>query len=290
MTSTRSPLWNSPPALRNFVDWGARREHRTLDENATLNAFRLAALEAAAELHDLLGDDQAADAYRREREEVLDAWNRRLWIPGSERFAPGYADGARVEEPSLHTQVLALAFGLCNDARREALATHVADRLLRNTAHAVRGEPADDFAELYFLQYAFEAMRNVGRFDVIATLVSECQAVQEQHGAWAYWECLHRGVKGGGSWCHAWSTACLPFFTRDVLGVREAEPGRLDRLVIDPKVEGIDQAEGSVPHPDGPVRVAWRREPGGALRLRADGPEGVTLVDAEGRTPEATRD
>lgn len=285
--STHSPLWDSDPSLRVFIDWGASRDHRALDENGVLNAFRCDALAAAAQLNQAAGRPDVAKTYEEQHRAVAAAFRDRLWLPDHGRFAPGTSEGQPCEADSLHTNILALAYDLCNKEQRPGTADYVIHRLQANTAHAARGEPADDFAELYFLHYAFEALLKLDRRDMIETLIEECLELMERHGAWAYWECLHRGVNGRGSWCHAWSTAPLSYFSREVLGVREAEPGQPDRVRIDPRTQAIDHASGTVPHARGLIHIRWQRDKNGCLDLQASGPDGVTLIDADDRTPAA---
>ena len=99
----------------------------------------------------------------------------------------------------------------------------------------------------------------------------------KDHHAWAFWECLHRGIRQQGSLCHSWSTAPLEYITRYVLGVREKTPGQARHLVVDPHGAAIRQAGGVVPHSAGPVHVQWRRQEDGSCEITARGPAGVTL-------------
>ena len=152
------------------------------------------------------------------------------------------------------------------------------ERLRGNAAHAAKGKPHDDFAELYFLKFALDALVRIERYDVAERVIADHMQVMRDHDAWTFWECLHRGVRKDGSLCHSWATAPLEYFIRTVLGVREAQPGRPDTLRIDPRPSTLDRAEGVFPHPRGPVRVSWTRGPDGRLAVDADGPAGVELI------------
>ena len=80
-------------------------------------------------------------------------------------------------------------------------------------------------------------------------VIADHMRIMRDHGAWTFWECLHRGVKKNGSLCHSWSTAPLEYFTCTVLGVREAEPGRPDTLRIEPRSASLQRASGVFPAP-----------------------------------------
>ncbi len=208
-TSTHSILWDATEANRLFIDWGVLQDARRYDENATLNAFRVRALQCAASLHDAAGDPAAADRYRAAADRVADAFRARLWLDGHGRFAGGTADGHPVTRDVLHPNLLALAFGLAPPEQEPRLAAYVLQRLEHNAEHAARGVPHDDFAELYFLTFAFQALHRLGRRDAADRLLRDHMSIMRDHAAPTLWECLHRGVRGRGSLCHAWSAAPL---------------------------------------------------------------------------------
>jgi len=80
----------------------------------------------------------------------------------------------------------------------------------------------------------------------------------------------------GWTMCHAWSSAPTFYLSSQVLGVDLGFPAPADpaRLVIRPTSDGLSWASGVVPHPRGPVSVAWRRE-GQALVITCAVPKGV---------------
>jgi hypothetical protein len=95
-------------------------------------------------------------------------------------------------------------------------------------------------------------------------------------GAWTIWETLAAGAHGNGSLCHAWSTTPIRWFHERVLGVRREEAGNPLRMVVAPD-SALEWAEGSVPHPLGSVRVAWRRH-ADRLDISVAAPERVMVT------------
>lgn len=215
IASTDSPLWDATEGNRLFIDWGVRREARTYDENGVLNALRIPAARAAAELHDALGGHDRADGLRRGVEPIADAFRDRLWLEAEGRFAGGTRGRDPVLEPVLHVNILALAFGLADARQEPRLADYVLDRLGRNAGHACRGVPHDDFAELYYLKFALDALTRLDLHAAAVELIRSHMQPMREAGAWTYWECLHRGIHGRGSLCHAWAAGPLDYLLRN---------------------------------------------------------------------------
>ncbi len=286
-TSSHSALWDVRDHYLPFIDWGVLEEARKYDENGVLNALRYQALGDAAELHRAVGHEAQARDYRQQAGLLGQAFRDRLWLPDAGRFAGGFAEGRRVEREILHVNILALAFGLADPTQEPALIGYVLQRLQTNAEKAARGQPADDFAELYFLKYALLALVRIARFDVAERLIADHMRLMQDHHAWTLWECLHRGIRQKGSLCHAWSSAPLEYFTRYVLGVREKTPGQSRHLVVNPRVAAIRQARGVVPHPAGPIQVQWHRREDGQCEIIAQGPPEVTLEIVPAGNPES---
>ena len=86
------------------------------------------------------------------------------------------------------------------------------------------------------------------------------------------------------SMAHGWSTGAAPALTQQVLGIQPTEPGYA-RFEIAPHAADVTWAQGQVPTPRGPVRVAWRRT-GSAFTARVVVPRGS---HATFRLPAPTR-
>ncbi|MBN1553308.1 MAG: family 78 glycoside hydrolase catalytic domain [Phycisphaerae bacterium] len=65
---------------------------------------------------------------------------------------------------------------------------------------------------------------------------------------------------------HAWSAAPAVYLPQYVLGVRPLEAG-YRRFVVDPRVEKLQWARGSVATPYGPIHVDWRRDGKNEIRI-----------------------
>nr|WP_253957879.1 alpha-L-rhamnosidase C-terminal domain-containing protein [Metabacillus halosaccharovorans] len=76
--------------------------------------------------------------------------------------------------------------------------------------------------------------------------------------------------------CHAWSAIPLAEFPTSILGVKPGAPG-LKKLSIEPQIEGLTWAKGSVATSLGMVEVDWRLEDN-IFYLKAKIPIGVTAT------------
>ncbi|MEX0774195.1 MAG: family 78 glycoside hydrolase catalytic domain [Phycisphaeraceae bacterium] len=265
--STHSLLWDARESHNLFIDWGADRRARLYDENAVLNALRFRALQCTAELAAACGQTQASARWSREATSVCQAFRERLWLADVGRFAPGSQHGNAITHEMIHANILALAFGLAAPSDEERMIQHVIDRLAGNVEKAARGIVADDFAELYFLKFALDAMVRIGRFDVAENIIRSHMGFMMDRHAWTLWECIHRGAMDKGSLCHAWAAAPVEYLARHVLGVREASPGQPTPLQIRPQVSSVGHARGSVASSDGCTQVDWQRDDQEAIRV-----------------------
>lgn len=262
----KSGLWVTDDQ-RVFVDWAVPPDAR-LGENGVLNAFRIAALEAAAEMAVVVRRRDEAAGWRREAARVRRAFQK-LWDPAPGLYAAQRSAAGLATCPAIHANILALAYGIVPRAREASVLRHVRAVLARN--HTL----PEERVELYFLHFALLALADRG-------LAADCEAILRNHyailrerGAWSLWECLERGLQNYGSLCHGWSCSPNVHLSLRVLGVEPEVPGRPDRVRVAPLCDSLDRAEGVVPHPRGPIEVAWEVK-GDTLRLRVRTPRGVT--------------
>jgi len=227
-----SGLWNAD-GLNLFIDWGIPARCRTGDENAVLNLFRVAALNASADLARAAAPD-AAPALKQEAAIVTAALNRRLWNPELGAYAPFTCAGRPAGEAGLHASIMALAFGIEAPDQTAPLLAYVRQALRDNFAAGSAGDRPQGHAELYFLSFALQALY---RFDLARDaedLVRTHYGPIRDAGAWTLWECFASGLKSVGSLCHAWSGGPLITFVRDTVGIQPQPAGAEVDVLIAP--------------------------------------------------------
>ena len=260
-------LWEAGEQCFVFVDWGVAKEER-LGVNGALNAFRVRALQCAAELVGALGLADERKAYLAQAEAVEEALRRVLWDEKRGRFAACRLDGRLSDAPAPHVNALALAYGLGDERQQAGVLAYLKDVLPRNP------RCPDGYLELYFLCFLLEGLYRAGEAALAESVVREHYRLLREHGFWTFPETLKAGLLGEPSLCHGWSAAPVIFLSERVLGVRTRVPGDPSRVLVAPESETLDEAHGSVPHPLGTIRISWRAD-GEKLLLALELPDGV---------------
>ncbi|HIQ23295.1 MAG TPA: hypothetical protein EYH34_18890, partial [Planctomycetes bacterium] len=85
--------------------------------------------------------------------------------------------------------------------------------------------------------------------------------------------------------CHDFGTIPAPFLSEYVLGVRMEGPVWNKRMIIEPRLGDLNEAEGVVVTRYGPVPVSWQKGDGGSLAFRFQIPAGV---EAKVSTPKVS--
>ncbi len=267
-----SGLW--VPKDKVFIDWGVVPEQRT-GENGPLNAFRVAALDAAATLADALRKPDEAAAYRTQAAEVRDAFQT-LWDDAMGRYANSREPGGLSTAPAIHCNILALLYDIVPSGRVDSVLQFVINDLSTNMARRTAK------VAIYFMYYALLALYKHDRAAVAEQLMRTHWGFQKDAGVLTLVEELDRLREGVGSFCHGWACGNVVMCRRHLLGVgwEFSDPSHVR---IEPHADTIDWAEGSVPHPRGLVRVRWRVQ-GDSLIAEYAVPAGVSVTfQAKGR-------
>jgi len=273
-------LWTAE-GLHSFIDWGATRSSKQGRGNACLNAIRVLARDAAAELAELLGDADAAAGHRAEAERVREGLRLRLWLADAGRFAARLDDqgAADAKEAARHANALLVLAGVPDAEQLAATWAFLEAELAHNLADGCTRGQGTGHCELYFLYYVLRACYAHDRVALAERLMREHWGLLMRADAWTLWECFCRGVHGAGSQCHAWSCGPLAMLREQVLGVRWVA-GDPTRVTVAPNSH-LTWARGTVPHPAGGIAVHWRRH-ADRLFLAVDAPDGVEVELAAG--------
>ena len=241
-----------------FVDWTAgfmRGMSPTGSDggSAVLDLHLLLSWQKAAELEDEFGMDGYASLYRERAERLRKTILDRYWDSGKKLFA----DTADKDCWSQHAQALAILCGLVegDDARELAL--------------RIQDDSTLTQASLYFKYYTHEAMAKAGLGDNYMSWLDVWRRNLEL-GMTTWGETSD--VERTRSDCHAWGASPNIEFFRTILGIDSAAPG-FKEIVIAPRLGGIKEIGGSMPHPDGAIEVHYRN--GRRLKAEITLPEGT---------------
>jgi alpha-L-rhamnosidase len=249
----------------DFVDWAPlKAEERAVYSH--LLACR--ALELGLRLLDLIGLPTGA------------GWNEICVRMASAARRAWGADGAGFG-PSHHTNAQAICSGILS-------AEESADVFERNL------EPDPELSMTYWHRFLdLAAAQKVGKIDWGLAYIRRHWGHALKIGATTLWEAFDPtwigddphavSMVGAGyaryggyetSLCHGWSSGPAAWLLSAVLGIAPEEPG-FARVRFEPNLGGLEWAEGSVPTPQGMVRVNLRRRPGQKSLAILHLPEGV---------------
>lgn len=253
----------------NFCEWNGRLSRLETHPQAPYNIYLYETLNSAVRLNEALGNRERADRLRQKAAELGKAagsafYNAERGIcevcPGLEGQDEGYE----------HLQAVMLANDLVPAEERGRLL----DRLRSGTLRGI------DLSALYYL---IAALRKQGADErrFLADRLREILEPVVLSGATSLWETRHGGndFDYAGSLCHGWSAA-MPYFCRHVLlGVTPVEPG-FRKFEVRPCAADLTHASGTVPTPNGPIRVEWRKCTSG-LKVKVRHPAALECIRAQ---------
>jgi hypothetical protein len=117
----------------------------------------------------------------------------------------------------------------------------------------------------YMRFYELEALCSTGEQRYVLQQIKDYWGAMLQLGATSFWEAYdpaetgaaHYAMYGrpfGKSLCHAWGASPIYLLGKYYLGVRPLSPG-YSRYLVEPVLGGLQWMEGTVPVPNGSIRV-----------------------------------
>lgn len=254
-----SGLW-SAKGTRSFCDWGCTTEAIQCDANAILNAFRIGALDAAAEMADFIGNCSEADSFRTEATRIRKLYASTLWLDDEGCYAGGLANGKHIAAYG-HGNCVALLFNIGSSQQlqrlREWLEAFLIKQIQTEQGHVQRGGHVD----LYFLHYAIEALAQHGAHKTVLHVIRNIWGNHQKHNALTLWESYVRGLNGVGSQCHGWAAAPLIYYMRHVLGIDIERVDNCEVITLRPNCPELSWAEGVFPLSDGLLKISYQTYP-----------------------------
>lgn len=248
------------PAGWNFVDWvrspGWPHGMANPDIGSPCGILQwqlVYTLMKAADLEDWLGEPLLAQRNRQTAAMLAAAAERAFFDPERGLLA---TDPAK-RRFSEHAQVLALLSGQLSANLRESVAA------------GITGDGEIDRTTIYFRHYAFEALADLGRTDLILQRMD----TWFEHPKMGLFTLLEQ-PEPSRSDCHAWAAHPAYHFYASILGIRPASPG-FATVRITPQLGPLGWAKGEMVHPKGTIRAEFRQE-NGSIGGFVELPPGIT--------------
>lgn len=255
------------PRFWHFYEWVGEISNMGRFPQSLWNLYLFEALEAAAFLHDAMGNRERAGVLAGIAEQLGKAVEEifrepehyGVELPGRNRFA--YA----------LTQCLMLTLNLVPEARLEKLWKAF------DSGNLIEVSTQNQLFEMEALMNCTPDSRK--RYN--ETLFKKYKPMLE-YGATTTWESGSgpADMGGSGSLCHAWSAIPAAYAGRYLLGVRPVEPG-FGAFTVKIAPGHLTHAEGEIPTPHGRIKVEWRRESNGGLAVRVGAPPQCRVIPQE---------
>ncbi|MGB3799575.1 MAG: alpha-L-rhamnosidase C-terminal domain-containing protein [Lewinella sp.] len=264
------------PNERVFIEWTKLEKQEVT--NTAYQAILYRSLCNFQRFAELIGSQEDAFFYAEAGQTLARAIQSQLILPESGLFTDGIKDGQRIDNSYPISSIWPYLAGLVDPADADVVLDHVAGQLAD-----IGAEPREKLVTPYGSFYVLSALLESGRTGSVESFI------RQQWGPMIYkrndtaWENFDDVALGTLS--HAWSGSPTYLLSAYTLGVKLGWPNAvpMDTILVEPQAETIDWAEGTVPHPAGPVRVRWELR-GASLWVEVSGPEGIPIrVQPRGR-------
>lgn len=228
----------------------------------------LLSLQAAARLAGALGKSRESEKYRDLADRLARAVIRNFWDHGKQCFS----DNLERTTHSVHANLFVIRTGIADSHQVDAVREHVSAQL---PGLFLNGYDSSEGTRCSapFSYYIFDGLYLLGLSGIAENLM-------RQGWGWA----LAQGIKTtpeyldlDTSLCQAWSGSPTWHLSRNVLGVSFPAAPDLSKVRIEVKTGSLLFAEGSYPHPAGPIQVKWHMEEAHRIFDHVKAPEGVEV-------------
>lgn len=205
-----------------------------------------------------------------------------FWSADKNAFVHNRENGKMSGQITPFTNMFAVLFGYLDAEKTEAVKNNV---LLNPDALKITTP--------YMRFYELEALCRLGEYDYVLKEIRDYWGGMLALGATSFWEkynpdetgTQHLSMYGrpyGKSLCHAWGASPVYLLGKYYLGVRPVKDG-YEEFAIHPMLGGLEWMEGSVPTPNGDIRVYMDQT---TIRVKAGEGSGY-ITFAGGKEPKA---
>lgn len=229
---------------QSFVQKGERDGHEMMPINTVVNCFFYHDMEIMAEMAGLLNKSADEDYFGLMAAKVKVAINQKLF--NTEKGI--YIDGEGAVHSSLHSNMMALAFGIVPDEHAGTVTDFVKSRGMA--------------CSVYGSQYLMEGLYNTGEgqcaLDLMRATNDRSWWNMIKVGSTIAMEAWDMKYKPNSDWNHAWGAAPANIIPRCLWGITPKTPG-FGIVQIKPQFGDLKSSNIIVPTIKGPVRGTYHR-------------------------------
>ena len=235
-----------------FVDWaeGLSKEGALSFEQLLL----CRSLETMAFCAELVGENKEKDYYNAEAKELKDKIFNYYWNENKQAFVHSVVDGEQSDNVTRYTNMFAIFFDYLNDQQKQGVKSNV-----------LFNDDVQKILTPYMRYYELEALCALDEKDIVMQEMLDYWGGMLDLGATTFWEeynpekpgADHYSMYGrefGKSLCHSWGASPIYLLGKYFIGVKPTSPA-YDTYLIEPYLSTLEWMEGTVPTPQGDIKV-----------------------------------
>ena len=215
-------------------------------QSAAMNAMYYATLLKAADLAELLGNTPSHDLWQARAGMVKASLNNLLYLPDQGRYLTTIYDGV-VTPPTLYAQAWPLAYSLVPESEQERVASALLELL--------SADPAEPNVGIYGFYWILKGLGQAGQIDQALLVMKSYYGRIIDRGATTWWENFLSDQNYSHALSHGWGSSPTWFLTTYVLGARQVAN---DEWVLEPALDTLEHAAGTLPLTQGALALAWQ--------------------------------
>lgn len=261
---------------RVFIEWTQIEKSNV--KNTAFHAILSRVCHLMSELAMQIGEESDATFFKQEAAKIGDDLVDVFWDPQSGHFLDGIKNDSLIQNAYSISSIWPYLAGLTDQEKIDQIFPYVIDQLqeIGTESRRKRVTPYGSF-------YVLKALAQEGKMEQVEDFIRRHWGIMIHKHDDTAWE--NFDDVGVGTLSHAWSAAPTFLLSSEILGVNLGwpHPVQLEEVTIAPQSASLDWAEGTVPHPEGPIHVGWEVK-GEQLFLTYSAPKNVKVtVSPRGR-------
>jgi len=235
-----------------FIDWADGLSKK--GEVSFEQVLFCRSLETMAECAKIAGDDAGAAKYAQLASELRSKIFKYYWSDEKHALVHSRIDGQPTDNVTRYANMFSIFFNYLSEAQKQDVKKYV---LLNNDVPKITTP--------YMQFYELESLCAMGEQDYVLKQIKSYWGGMLKLGATTFWEEYNPadtgaqhyamyGRKYGKSLCHAWGASPIYLLGKYYLGVKPLTPG-YQTYVVEPKLGGLQWMQGTVPTPNGDIKV-----------------------------------
>jgi len=234
-----------------YIDWAPLEKKGEVSFEQLLFCRSLETMKLCA---DLMGDADGSSKYNQLSTDLRSKMLPYFWNDKDGAFVHNRVNGQQVDKVTRYTNMFAIFFNYLD-----------AEKMASVKKNVLMNENVQKITTPYMRFYELEALCAMGEQKYVMKEMKDYWGGMLNAGATSFWEkydpsesgVQHYAMYGrpfGKSLCHAWGASPIYLLGKYYLGVKPVTPGYAT-YVIEPALGGLEWIEGSVPAPNGDIKV-----------------------------------